>query len=92
MKDTLHFQISATRTICGDARIGVKCTDKLEKILQSVHPETKLGIAADGACQDCANALAVTTLHKPQVAVTPLDNKPVDVPKPAPKPEVKEKP
>lgn len=65
MADVLHFLASESQAICGEIRIGITVTKDPSKVLQMVSPETKLGIAMEGACQQCANALAVTKLVKP---------------------------
>lgn len=69
MKDVLHFLASETQTICGDCRIGLTVTRDIDKVLKCKNPEidnANPGIAVEGACQPCANALAVTTFKKPK--------------------------
>ncbi len=86
MEDKLHFLASETQTICGDCRIGLTVTREIEKVLKQKNPEEhnpNPGIAAEGACQACANALAVTTFKKPKAA------KPVDSQPKAKKPDAK---
>ena len=67
MADTLHYLASETQTICGDSRLGLTCTKDVAKVLKCKNPEEhthNTGIAAEGACQACANALAVTTFKR----------------------------
>ena len=75
MAELLHFLASASQTICGDNRIGLKVTRDQAKVLKSRKPDPDQtgppGTPVDGACPACANALAVTTLVKPDAQIDP---------------------
>lgn len=75
MDDKLHFLASASQTICGEMRFGLKVTRDQGKVLKSLKADPESngppGIPADGACQACASALAVTTIKKPDAAIDP---------------------
>ena len=75
MAELLHFLASASQTICGDSRIGLRITRDQAKVLKgrkaSFEETGPPGIPVDGACPACANALAVTTLVKPDAQIDP---------------------
>lgn len=64
MENTIHFLVSETRCLCGESRLGLTVTRDAAKVLESVEIVGVMKIAhpAEGACRNCAEALAVTKL------------------------------